>query len=127
MAHALTLAQWLGCKGGMDISHATLLEVFAKHLVSSTAHNHPARVGKHKQEVLGTSTATQGATKCSLVECVQHQQLDCDLDKEMGVAVALSSTIIVDDLLVTSSGAMESHPLPAPYDQDDHMDTNSSE
>jgi hypothetical protein len=91
------LAQWLGQYGGIDITHAALLKVFPEHLASGTAHNHPARVGKRKQETLGASTATQGAAKCSLTERIQCQQLDSDLDKDTAAAVASSSTIIMND------------------------------
>jgi hypothetical protein len=54
------LAQWLMQHGGIDITHAALLEVFAERLASGTAHNHPARLGKCKQGALGASAATQG-------------------------------------------------------------------
>jgi hypothetical protein len=104
------LAQSLRHKGGINISHAALLKVFAEHLVSGMVHNHPARVGKCKQEALGASTVTQGATKRCLVEHVQHQQLDYDLDKDLAIAVASSSTIIVDVPLVINSGVTDSHP-----------------
>jgi hypothetical protein len=50
-----------------------------------------------------------------------------DLDMDMVTAVALSSTIIVDDPTFLDSWATESRPLPTPYDEDDHMDTDSSE
>jgi hypothetical protein len=76
------LAQWLTQHGGIDITHATLLEVFAECSVSGIMHNHPAMLGKRKQGALRTSTATQGATKRSLAECIQRQQLDSDLDKD---------------------------------------------
>jgi hypothetical protein len=33
----------------------------------------------------------------------------------------------MDNPTFPDSWAMESHPLPTPYDQDDHMDTDSSE
>jgi hypothetical protein len=120
------LAQWLGQYGGIDITHAALLEVFAECLVSSTTHNHPARVGKRKQEALGASMMTQGAAKRSLAEHIQHQQLDHDLDKDTAAAVASLSMIIVDDPTFLDSWATESRPLTAPYDQDNHMDTDLS-
>jgi hypothetical protein len=70
--------------------------------------------------------ATQGATKRSLVEHIQHQHLDSDLDKDMAAAVTSSSMLIVDDPTFPDK-VVESHPLPAPYDQDNHMDTDSSD
>jgi hypothetical protein len=71
--------------------------------------------------------ATQSAAKHSLVEHIQHQQLDHDLDKAMAAAVASLSTITVDDPTFPDRWETESCPLPAPHDQDDHMDTDSSE
>jgi hypothetical protein len=53
--------------------------------------------------------------------------LDHDLDKDMATAVALLSTIIVDDPTLPDRWEVESHPLPTLYDQDDHMDTDSLE
>jgi hypothetical protein len=69
---------------------------------------------------------TQGAARCSLAERIQHQQLDSDLDKATATAVTSSSMIVVDDPTFPDK-VVESHPLPAPYDQDDHMDTDSLE
>jgi hypothetical protein len=120
------LAQWLRQHGGIDISHAALLEIFAKRLVSGVVYNHPAMLGKCKQETLGASMVTQGAAKHSLAEHIQRQQLDSDLDKDPAAAVALLSTIVVDDPTFPDK-VEESRPLPAPYDQDNHMDTDSSE
>jgi hypothetical protein len=99
------LAQWLGQYSGINISHATQLEVFAKCLASSAMHNHPARVGKCKWETLRASMATQVAAKHSLVERM-HQQLDSDLDKDTA-AVASSSTIVVDDPTLPDRWEME--------------------
>jgi hypothetical protein len=89
-------------------------------------YNHPAMLGKCKRETLGASTAMQGTAKRSLGERIQRQQLDSDLDKDMATAVTLSSTIVVDDPTFPDK-VEESHPLPAPYDQDNHMDTDSLE
>jgi hypothetical protein len=123
---AKELAQWLMQHGGIDISHAALLKIFAECLASGFVCNHPATLGKHKREALGASMVTQGAAKHSLAERIQHQQLDSDLDKDMAAAVALSSTSVMDD--PTFPGKVEeSCPLPTPYDQDDHMDTDSLE
>jgi hypothetical protein len=69
---------------------------------------------------------TQGAAKRSLVECIQHQQLDSDLDKATAAAVTLLSMIVVDNPTFPDK-VVESHPSPTPYDLDDHMDTGSSE
>jgi hypothetical protein len=123
------LDQWLAQHSGIDIAHATLLKVFAKHFVSGVTHNHPATLGKRKQGALGASavsTATQGAAKCSLVERIQCQQLDSDLDKDMATAVTLSSMIVIDNPTFPDE-VVESRPLPTPYDLDDHMDTDSTE
>jgi hypothetical protein len=117
------LAQWLGQHGSIDISRAALLEVFAECLASGVVYNHPARLGKCKREALGASMATQGAAKCSLVQRIQRQQLDSDLDMDTATAVTSSSTIVVDNPTFPDK-VEESHPLPAPYDQDDHMDTD---
>jgi hypothetical protein len=118
------LAQWLMQHGGIDISHAALLEVFAKCSASGAAHNHPARLGKRKQGALGASAATQGVAKRSLMECIQRQQLDSDLDKDTVAAVATSSLIVMDNPTFPDE-VVESRPSPAPYDLDDHMDTDS--
>jgi hypothetical protein len=120
------LAQWLGQHGGIDISCAALLELFTERLASGTVCNHPAMLGKRKWGTFRASTVTQGATKCSLAERIQHQQLDSDLDKDMAASVASLSMIIVDKPMFLDK-VEESHPLPTPYDQDDHMDTDSSE
>jgi hypothetical protein len=116
----------LGQHGGIDISRAALLELFAECLASDIVCNHPATLGKCKWETLRASMATQGAAKCSLVEHIQCQQLDSDLDKDTATTVTLSSTIVVDDPTFPDK-VVESHPLPTPYDQDDHMDTDSLE
>jgi hypothetical protein len=105
------LAQWLRQHGGINISHAALLKIFAERLVSSLAYNHPAMQGKRKWEALGASTATQGAAKRSLAEHIQHQQLDHNLDKVMAAAVASSDTIVVDDPTFPDK-VEESHPFP---------------
>jgi hypothetical protein len=120
------LAQWLMQHGGIDIARAALLEVFAKRLASGAAHNHPARLGKCKQGALGASAATQGVAKRSLAECIQRQQLDSDLDKATVTAVTASSLIVVDNPTFLDE-VVESRPSPAPYDLDNHMDTDSSE
>jgi hypothetical protein len=120
------LSQWLVQYSGINIAHAALLEVFAKHLASSVAHNHPAMLGKRKQGALGASVATQGVAKCSLAERIQRQQLDSDLDKDTVAAVAALSSIALDDPTFLDE-VVESHPSPTPYDLDDHMDTDSSE
>jgi hypothetical protein len=60
-------------KGGHQYHLCHLLEVFVECLASGMLNNHPARVGKCKQETLGASMVTQGATKCSLMERIQHQ------------------------------------------------------
>jgi hypothetical protein len=112
--------------GGIDIACATLLEVFPERLASGIAYNHPARLGKRKQGALGASAVTQGATKCSLAERIQRQQLDSDLDKATVAAVTMLSSIVVDDPTFLDE-VVESRPSPAPYDLDDHMDTDSSE
>jgi hypothetical protein len=112
------LAQWLRKYSSIDISRATQLKVFTECLVSGAAHNHPARVGKCKQEAHAASSVTQGDTKRSLMECM----LDSDLDKDTAAAVASSSMIVVDDPTFSNKW-VESHPFPTPYDQDDHMDT----
>jgi hypothetical protein len=52
--------------------------------------------------------------------------LDSDLDKATVAAVAASSSIVVDDPTFLDE-VVESRPSPAPYDLDDHMDTDSSE
>jgi hypothetical protein len=89
-------------------------------------HNYPATLGKCKQGALGASAATQGATKRSLMERIQRQQLDSDLDKDTAAAVASSSSIVVDNPTFLDE-VVESHPSPALYDLDDHMDTDSLE
>jgi hypothetical protein len=120
------LAIWLLQHGGIDIARAALLEVFAERIASSVAHNHSARLGKRKQGALGASAATQGAAKCSLMERIQRQQLDSDLDKATVAAVTVSSSIVMDDPTFPDE-VVENRPSPAPYDLDDHMDTNLSE
>jgi hypothetical protein len=118
------LALWLLQHGGINITRASLLEVFAKRVTSGVACNHSARLGKCKQGALGASAVTQGAAKHSLVERIQRQQLDSDLDKATVAAVTVLSSIVVDDPMFPDE-VVESHPSPAPYDLDDHMDTDS--
>jgi hypothetical protein len=120
------LAQWLMQHGGIDIACAALLKVFAECSASGIAYNHPARLGKRKQGALGASAVTQGAAKRSLSEHIQQQQLDSDLDKATVTAVTTLSSIVVDDPTFPDE-VVESCPSPAPYDLDDHMDTDSSE
>jgi hypothetical protein len=71
------LAQWLRQHGGIDISHAAQLKVFAERLASGIAYNQSASLDKCKWEALRASTVTQGAAKRSLAEHIQHQHLDC--------------------------------------------------
>jgi hypothetical protein len=120
------LAQWLTQHGGIDITCAALLEIFAERLASGIVHNRPATLGKCKQGALRASTATQGAAKHSLTEHIQRQQLDSDLDKDTVTAVTSLSTIVMDDPTFPDE-VVESHPLPTPYDLDNHMDTDSTE
>jgi hypothetical protein len=120
------LAQWLVQHGSIDIARAALLEVFAECLASGAVHNHPARLGKHKQGALRASVATQGVAKRSLVVHIQCQQLESDLDKDTVAAVAVLSSIVVDNPTFPDE-VVESCPSPAPYDLDDHMDTDLSE
>jgi hypothetical protein len=60
------LAQWLRQHGGINISRAALLELFAERLVSGIVCNHPATLGKHKWETLGASMVTQGAANAPM-------------------------------------------------------------
>jgi hypothetical protein len=69
--------------------------------------------------------APKGHTQKELLH-VQEELVDTDLDKDTATAVALSSSIVMDDPTFPDK-VVESRPSPTPYDLDDYMETNLSE